>query len=369
MYTALDGSGEIVFADHITKNHQSFKCPGCNDSVFLKRGASRIAHFSHYARSACQTFSEGETLEHLDGKKLIYDALISRNESVSMEPFLPELLQRPDVLWKKKDGTSLAIEFQCSSLSSRRMIERTKGYKSSGYDVVWILGSRFFFKGKLTPFHKLVLKENESGNFILNQLRTQTSELIQISNFKRSNYKQLSYQIDTFSFARQSSLKKAKHNISGKKFTLLKQHKQLENYSYSQSKELQSFFKLMYSNRDSLISIPIELYQNVRLEWMIRTNTFEWKYLLLLWVESMTINQVITKRRIKKWSNKMILNRQIVFYEMPFVSKERYLEPFIQYLDVLTKTNVLIKTGNSKWTVKSTAKRFNSIEEKYLVFK
>jgi len=369
MYTALNDSGKIVFADRILDYNQSFKCPGCNDSVFLKRGITRIAHFSHYARSVCQTFSEGETTEHLNGKKLIYDSLSNRNEIVTMEPYLPELLQRPDLLWKKKDGTSLAIEFQCSPLSSRKMVERTNGYKSAGYDVIWILGSRFLFKGRLTPFHKLVLKENNSNNFTLNQLRTYSSELKQFSNFKMSNNKQLSYQVNTFSFNQQPSSSKKDYNISGKKMSLLKKHTQLKNYSYAQSKELQSFFKLIYSNRDSLISIPIELYQTVSLEWMVKTNEFEWKYLLLRWVESMKINQVITKRRIKEWIKKMFINHRITFYEMQFVSKDKHLGPFIQYLDILTKTNVLKKTGNNKWTVKSSAKRFNTIEEKYLALK
>lgn len=369
MYTALNNSGELIYADQVTKNTQTFKCPGCNDAVFLKKGVHKIAHFSHYAKSICKTFSEGESVEHLKGKKLIYEYLVSKGEVVSMEPFLPELYQRPDLLWKKQDGTTLAIEFQCSPLSSRRMLERSNGYKEAGYDVIWILGSKFLFKGKLTPFHKLALKENNSGTIILTQLGVYDAELLQYSNFKVQNGQQCSYQLDIFAFEDQLRSSKTKFITLGKKFPLLKRYTQLENQFLAQSKEVKPFFKLIYLNMDSLISIPLELYQTVNSEWMIKTNPFEWKYLLLLWIETMSINQVITKRKLRKWLETMFSRQRIAFYKTPFISSEKLFEPLIQFLDILTKTNVLKKTGNNKWTVKEKARRFNSIEEKQLIMK
>lgn len=137
MLLAKDAQGNLVLAETFTKeNRQSCYCPGCGGSVIFKQGIQKIAHFAHQSKEECQHFAEGETVEHLTGKQLLMKAL---PEDTQLEAYLPNLAQRPDLLWK-----TLAVEFQCSSLSRVRFEERTHNYLAHGYTPWWLVGRRFF---------------------------------------------------------------------------------------------------------------------------------------------------------------------------------------------------------------------------------
>ncbi|MGP6146864.1 competence protein CoiA [Jeotgalibaca sp. A122] len=114
-------------------------CPGCLAPVFLKKGNKIMAHFSHYAYSDCQQFSEGETERHLLGKQKLHGWLKTQNLDVEMEAWLPELKQRPDLLVTIGDR-KIALEYQCSPIPFTRLKERTDGYTQNGYEVYWICG-------------------------------------------------------------------------------------------------------------------------------------------------------------------------------------------------------------------------------------
>ncbi|MGX6978085.1 competence protein CoiA [Vagococcus elongatus] len=133
-----------------------FFCPSCGSSLILKNGAVIRAHFAHKNSTECSSFSEGETEEHLLGKSLIASWCESDGIAYELEAYLPELQQRPDVLLEGK----YAIEFQCSFLSAKRMEERTNNYLQHGYQVIWLLGRRFFMKEKITNVHRLFLNRN-----------------------------------------------------------------------------------------------------------------------------------------------------------------------------------------------------------------
>ena len=44
-----------------------FVCPGCRETVILKKGHIVVHHFAHYPGSRCE-FGTGETLAHLKAK-------------------------------------------------------------------------------------------------------------------------------------------------------------------------------------------------------------------------------------------------------------------------------------------------------------
>src|SRR5699024_3163532 len=103
MLIALNQDNEHVHAAKIKlveqlPKHDLYSCPGCKAPVFLKKGKIKQAHFSHYAQSNCQMFSEGETEEHVLGKQLLFNWLIQQGYPCQLEAYLPELKQRPDLL-------------------------------------------------------------------------------------------------------------------------------------------------------------------------------------------------------------------------------------------------------------------------------
>lgn len=137
MLVARDAHGQLLTAEtfrHLKKT-QCY-CPGCKGEVVFKCGSQKIPHFAHRRNQECQHFTEGETAEHLSGKQLLLKAL---PKDTQLEAYLPRLAQRPDLLWR-----SMAVEFQCSSLSRERFTERTLNYLAHGYTPWWLVGRQFF---------------------------------------------------------------------------------------------------------------------------------------------------------------------------------------------------------------------------------
>lgn len=139
MLLALDQEHHRVAADSAPRAG-TYVCPGCQKPVILKRGTVMSAHFAHVAGRSCDTFSEGETHEHLRGKQQLADWFRRSGYHVQIEAPLRQLHQRPDLLVRRADQAPLAIEFQCSPLSEKRLAERTRGYWQHGYRVLWLLG-------------------------------------------------------------------------------------------------------------------------------------------------------------------------------------------------------------------------------------
>lgn len=148
MFLAMNEQHELINAKEATRN-QKFYCPACKQSVQLKRGRHKIAHFAHLQNQACDSFSEGETLEHLHAKELLFNWLKKQNYPVELEAYLPNLKQRPDLL-----VAHLAIEMQCSPLTISRFIERNQGYLSHHYFPWWLIGSKL--QPKKHQFRSLV---------------------------------------------------------------------------------------------------------------------------------------------------------------------------------------------------------------------
>lgn len=98
-----------------------------------------IPHFAHKKQSNCQqSFSEGETAIHLLGKSQLYEMFRKLHLNVHLEPYLPALSQRPDLLVEKKQQ-QFAIEFQCSTIPIPQIESRTSGYLQANIIPIWIL--------------------------------------------------------------------------------------------------------------------------------------------------------------------------------------------------------------------------------------
>lgn len=129
-----------VELQQLKKQHQFF-CPQCDEPLQLKAGAIRIPHFSHYRNSMCETFfSDRESETHLLGKQHLFELFTQLHLSPTLEPYLPQIQQRPDLLLTN-NSTQYAIEFQCSQLSFERFRERTNGYLSTNIIPIWIVSA------------------------------------------------------------------------------------------------------------------------------------------------------------------------------------------------------------------------------------
>lgn len=183
------GNKHLVVASEDIQAKGNYRCPGCQQPVLLRHGKHRIPHFAHKKHALCG-FSEGETLEHLQGKKQIYQWLKINKWCPQLEVYLPQIEQRPDILLKRK-SQRIAIEFQCSPLSLERMLERNTGYQQAGITVWWILGAPYFRRlgnQKIVQFTQIY-----KGRPALLFWNTKTARLIIKHDYWRCSYSNLKF--------------------------------------------------------------------------------------------------------------------------------------------------------------------------------
>lgn len=145
------------------RSQHQFYCPQCQSKVILKVGEVVIPHFAHEQKTSCRdSFSEGESPEHLLGKRLLFNFFQNKGYAVKMEPFLRNLSQRPDLVVETQK-MSIPIEFQCSPIPRHKFRERSEGYRLAGMEPLWILN---------TPA-KFIEQQNGIGIFQLSKFHEQ----------------------------------------------------------------------------------------------------------------------------------------------------------------------------------------------------
>lgn len=366
MLMAMDEQKELMMALEVPLNHsKTYYCPGCQEAVFLKKGTHKMAHFSHYPGSNCQQFSEGETLEHVQGKLWLHQLFSRSFAKVELEPYLPELQQRPDLLLPDQ---RLAIEFQCSPIPIDLVAERTAGYQKHHYRVIWIAGSPVMASKSLTALQKSLLFSHQASSPKLLYLNIQAN----YAGLATPRMRQLfTTQIATDTleiFADWLQLSVSTEQQSELEKRQIKYwHQQLEREAFYRNQSLLLFLQLLYEDRESLISIPRELYQPLASDWMIQTHDFEWRYRLLKWIESLPTYHVITPKRLAKWLGKQVQAEHIVYYRLPTLDQSIKIAPLMEFLDELVCSGVLKKQGAIGYCRRGQAKRFNSLEEKFTV--
>ncbi len=124
------------------KRLQGYICPACQQRVILHHGTRVQPYFAHCSKEVCTIIGEGETQQHLIGKRqllIFFDAW----GTVSLERILPDIQQRADC-WVERDGKNpIAVEFQCSPIMTGQVLGRTRGYQKLGVYPFWILGERY----------------------------------------------------------------------------------------------------------------------------------------------------------------------------------------------------------------------------------
>lgn len=128
---------DSLISANVAKDDKKYYCPICKEELILKRGSVNAPHFAHHKNSSCCiAMEDGESDEHLMGKEQLLSFIDRRNTHV--EKYLPEINQRPDLMYQK-----IAFEFQCSPISVKRLEQRVNGYHRLHMKSLWILGSRY----------------------------------------------------------------------------------------------------------------------------------------------------------------------------------------------------------------------------------
>ncbi|MGB6178262.1 competence protein CoiA [Carnobacterium sp.] len=386
MLIALNDKEELIHASKVEEKIQkkaSFYCPDCKNSVFLKNGKLKIAHFSHFNQTNCLAFSEGETKEHLQGKQLLLDWFVKQGFVCQLEAHLPDLNQRPDILVWINQTKAIAVEFQCSPLPVKRMQERTEGYKTKGYEVFWIVGSQFKLTDRVTAFQRLFIYSNAYIRRSLFFLDVPNKKFFVYSNIDYQNltqeieYDRVTIKLNQLMLSNVSSVVKElanknrirKNRIVPQPKELIKSHDYLNQGRMYRNPEMVSFQKYIYQRGDSLISLPIEVYFKVQGQLLIRTLPHFWKYILLKWLTNKYIGSIINLKELDNQLNKMLVDKTVIFYTMPLLTIEEQKKPFYEYVKLLVTVDILMETKTNQWMLKRKPYYYKNEQEKISSFK
>lgn len=204
MFLAIDEKGTRITAAEANK-HRKYFCPVCRAPVTFKSGNIKMPHFSHHRILDCIHYLyKNESIAHLQSKHALYLKLADHT-AISMEHYLPEIEQIPDLLVANK----LALEIQFSIISAGLIVERSKGYHSLGMEVIWLLdeasirtdngkcmpthfqlstmyrGSLFTYSTKTDTLHRyILLHDHGCGRWSYKKIELVAADLLQVEEMK-----------------------------------------------------------------------------------------------------------------------------------------------------------------------------------------
>ncbi len=329
-----------------------YYCPCCTGRVFLKAGKVKMPHFAHAAHLTCDAASEGETEEHLLGKKTLYEWLEAQGYEVELEKYFSSFKQRAD-LFIRHNGKSFAIEFQCSIISLEDIRRRTRLYLKHDITPIWILSERHVKWKKrngfmLSTFHWL----SSSGTTLLPKLIAYSPKTSQFT---------ILHQLTPFSERHVFAYPKIAHTQSLHFTELLntsinyplrnqlwlnkKQSWRLYSAAYATLDHL--FFKALYDAGLSPATIPNECGIPVPYMHLYKTNAIQWQFWLY--------DKVLRKKNIGdlvslgEWRSSLICclkEEKIVLRYMPQAMVMNPFLPMEQYILMLEKLGILKREKN-----------------------
>ena len=282
-------------------------CPGCKGRVQLKKGKLIAAHFAHVALEDCQSFSEGETTEHLSGKLLLHQWA----PNSELEAYLPELKQRPDVLWG-----NIAFEFQCSSLSFERFLERTEIYVSHRYYPWWLLGQQFHPKKRLSQFQKACCYYDQKLGVKLWLLSENDQEIRLCYQFQWHYQNGYNYEIQVFNYRRDSLRAILSNKImdkqSNREWDIFAFQGVLKRKLCQREAKILAAQEKLYLQGGHLLHLPQWCYEDSRYFFFFEE---ELLYLRWLYLKSSTYNQWL-----------FLIEKDYFNWFFPLIPKEKILQ-------------------------------------------
>jgi competence protein CoiA len=140
---ALDFAANLIFADNANK-HQDYQCVECQQTIRLRRGIHRKAHYYHLQPNrACRQYGKG--MPHLMLQHFLKNIL--PEGEVELECQFRSIGRIADVAWHAKH---LIYEIQCSPISAEEVKARNASYASIGYQVIWIFHDERYNQHRLS---------------------------------------------------------------------------------------------------------------------------------------------------------------------------------------------------------------------------
>ncbi|WP_042349481.1 competence protein CoiA [Bacillus massiliigorillae] len=374
MLVAKSQDGTILSLLSLTRNEiqqyrmNTYYCPCCNKRVNMKAGRVKIPHFAHMANETCHYASEGESLEHLQGKKHLYEWLNNQGYAVELEKYFSTFQQRAD-LYVIYGNQGYAIEFQCSSISLDEMIKRTQTYLQHRIIPLWILCSTFLkrrryntylissfqwyaISGSLLAPRLFFYSPSLHQMTVLSQLTSFSSRLT-ISKPQFMQLKQLSFP--------QLLQTPVNAPIYYSDWIIAKQKWRLNASQYATFSP--GFYRALYLARMFPATFPHEIGIPVPYGHFYKTHTIEWQFWLLERVlKNKMLGDSITSQDWKRALIYCLKEKTIVLRHFPFLSPIKPLLPVKYYVYMLENLGVLKRIEKGKYILNRLVENFNPEE-------
>ncbi len=336
------------------RKKEEFVCPICGENLLLKLGNQRIFHFAHKPGSHCREFYENESFEHMEGKRQLFQWLLSQKIPSMLEYYDSEIQQRPDIMFRYK-GKKYSLEFQCSTLPEDTFIKRTKTYLENNYIPLWIISGKHMHQKSndifsLSNFQYLFLRSTASGILYIpaydpeKQLfqLVETIASISIKNTlaKYSYYPLHKIELDTLLEPAKCISTQSSWNPEIEKLIL--------NWSLHPQPGHRSFFQELYSKGLNFFLLPPEIGLPVVHSILIQTPPIIWQtYLYLDVLAKKNPKDYITLQEVDLHLNKRKGRNEIIIRNLPQLGHLNPILAQFEYLQQLVQLGILLRKGNT----------------------
>ncbi|KAF0821529.1 competence protein CoiA family protein [Cytobacillus firmus] len=341
----LIGSHSIPSLQQYREKHNFF-CPECKEKVIMKIGKKRIPHFSHSKGSECPERYERESEYHISGKVLLFKWLKKKGLNPTLEPYYPEISQRPDIS-VHYEGVHYALEYQCSSISEELFIKRTEAYFQAGIVPIWILAGKSIKRiGKskisLSGFQYLFLRQTPSGHWVIPSFCPTTKSFINIHNIQPLTVRNACahYDVKPIFHAEADILFDPyfKNDINIDEWK--KEVRKIKNSLSQNSGAIKNnFLQYLYSRSIAPAFLPPEIGLPVRHSPFIETSPIQWQSYLFMDIigkeRPFSLPQMIAAFRDR------VKNNDLKIRSIPLIKTGSDILAIKEYLDVLINLNIV----------------------------
>lgn len=312
MLQALNEQGKLITAYLLNEEeikrlrHQHFYCPECKEKVIIRAGPQTTPHFAHVPSSSCTLKGGGESEYHFQAKLKLFRWLQSQSfPDVELEPYLPTINQRPDLLFSY-GNKQIVIEFQSATIAPSEILQRNNGYKQENIYPLWILGENQFIPSsksnyifQINTFQRHAITQSAKHGLATLIYFCPVRErftLLQDIYFHRTNR--------TFAISRHLSLKQSHFFQLFKPFTFPKS--QLYAYWYNEKKRFRLapyrvrgkellFRKWLYEKGIHVEQLPSTIHLPLRSQYQMNVPLWHWQSKLVLQLlHPLAIGQTVT---------------------------------------------------------------------------
>ncbi|WP_067729586.1 competence protein CoiA [Oceanobacillus damuensis] len=353
--------------EKLRKEGEKYYCPVCEQPVIMKAGWKITAHFAHQTESNCPSREGGEGIYHEQGKLLLYHWLKKYKMDVTLEAYLPEIQQRPDILISLHNK-KIAIEYQCARISAEEVRKRNAGYKTAGIFPIWILGANHFKRYSANTFrldqftHQFIHQHTPETPFVLYYFDPHTSDVaivhdifitktftaigkIDITKIYELKFTDL-FQLDYFSQKDLFNLW-----VKEKRQFRLRPAKKIYGNELTWRKWL--YYKGFHpENLPSLIHLPIKTQHRMK------TPIWNWQSKVILEIiQPVSVGEIFHIDSCKHNFRNQILDASL----FPLISVTEH--PIRQYLHLLEQLNYIRKVSSTTYKKIEQVKAYKNVED------